>query len=353
MKKIIILLIYLSLVITLQAQGVVEVCFNGETVEVSVPDDVQGVTWTTSGAHVIITSSTTTTEYTYALSGKSDDGSLVLNGSYKLTLELRGLQLTNASGGAAIDIECGKRIAVVLSDGSNNSLSDAPQGAQKAAFYFKGHPEFKGSGTLNVTGRLKHAIAAKEYIELKKTTGHINILGAVGDGIHCGKGKPDGENNFFLMNGGTVDIAGVGDDGIDTDDYGAIRINGGALAVNVGDGVTALKADSIVSITGGVVSLSVDGDGSEGVCAHHSVEVSGGELSIVVTGNGSKAILGKKAAVGATVVNGGYVSITGGKTQLYVLGAGMSDGNGGFIPCAGIVADNEKGPCGYELRAYA
>lgn len=353
MKRIIYLLLCQTLALFGQAQGIVEVCFNGESVEVNVPNDVQGVTWTASGAHVVITSSTTTTEYTYALSGESNNGSFVLNGSYKLTLELRGLQLTNAKSGAAIDIECGKRTAVVLADGTVNNLTDASTGAQKAALYFKGHPEFKGAGTLNVTGRVKHAIAAKEYIELKKTTGRINILGAVGDGIHCGKGTPDGENNYFLMNGGTVDITQVGDDGIDADDYGAIRINGGALAVNVGDDATALKADSIVAIAGGVVSLAVSGEGSKGICACHAVEVSGGDLSIVVTGNGSNAIMGKKSAEGATVVNGGFVNISGGKTILYVLGAGMDDGTGELAPCVGITAGNDISLTGGEVTIVA
>ena len=353
MKRIIFLLCCQVMAMVGHAQGVVEVRFNGESVDVNVPSDVQGVTWTASGAHVTITSSTTTTEYTYALSGESDNGSLVLNGSYKLTLELRGLQLINASNGAAIDIECGKRIAMVLADGTNNTLTDAPTGTQKAALYFKGHPEFKGAGTLNVTGRLKHAISAKEYIELKKTTGCINILGAVGDGIHCGKGKPDGENNYFLMNGGTVDITQVGDDGIDADDYGAIRINGGALAVNVGDAATALKGDSIVAIAGGVVSLAVSGDGSKGICACHTVEVAGGDLSIVVTGNGSKAIMGEKGGEGATVANGGFVSISGGKTILHVLGEGMDDGTGNVSPCVGMAAGNDISLRGGEVTIVA
>ncbi len=340
MKKKIISYLMLVLVATgLHAQGIVEVKFNGNTAEVVVPADVQGVTYSVSGANVTISSTTTNTEYTYSVSGTSDDGSLVMYGAYKLTLRLNGVQLTNAHGGAAIDVECGKRIAVELVEGTVNTLADSPMGAQKAALYFKGHPELKGAGTLNVTGRLKHAICAKEYIELKKSTGNINILGAVSDGIHCGKGNPDAENNYFLMDGGTVDIAHVGSDAIDADDYGTIRIHGGALSLNVGDDATALKADSIVDITGGIINLAVTGNDSEGIRAKYAVNISGGDIHIMVTGNGSKAIKGKREAQLSTVLNGGFVNICGGVMHLYALGESMVDTQGETEKCAAINVD--------------
>ena len=188
------------------AQGTIEITFDGKSADVSIPADVEGVTATKNGANVTIRSATTTTEYTYRVSGQSPDGSLTINGDYKLTLQLAGLPLTNAHGGAAIDVECGKRIAVELVEGTVNTLEDSQFGAQKAALYFKGHPEFEGGGTLNVTGHLKHAICAKEYMELKSSTGTINVLGAPSDGLHCGKGKVANEHNYFLMKGGNTKI---------------------------------------------------------------------------------------------------------------------------------------------------
>lgn len=339
MKKIIVTLLITLACISLHAQGTVKVIYNGNSASVIVPDDVKGVTYTISGAHVILNSTTTTQEYTFSLSGASDNGSLTFYGNYKFTMSFDGLLLTNAKGGAAIDVECGKRIAVVLSDGTINTLADSPSGSQKAALYFKGHPEFKGSGTLNVTGNLKHAICAKEYIELKKSTGAINILGAVSDGIHCGKGTPDWENNYFLMEGGTVDIRQVQGDGIDADDYGAIRINDGAVSITVEHAATALKADSIVSIKGGVVNLSVAGDDSEGIRARHTVDISGGQTSIIVTGNGSTGIKGKRYTEGSTVLNGGYINIDGGTTEVHVLGDAFENEEGESALCTGIRAD--------------
>lgn len=326
--------------LTAEAQNTtIDIIYKGTTAEVNIPDGITDVTPTVEGANVAITSLTSTTEYTYRLSGSSTDGSLLINGAYKLTLLLAGLDLTNAHGGAAIDIECGKRIAVELADGTTNRLADV-SGAQKAALYFKGHAEFEGGGTLNVTGRVKHAICAKEYMELKGSTGTINVLGAQSDGLHCGKGKINNEHNYFLMKGGNVSIMNVGGDGIDSDDYGTIRMEGGVISINVPDGATGLKADSIVTVSGGTVNIAVKGKDSEGIRSRYATNIEGGQLYIVVNGDGSKAIKGKNYTEASTVLNGGYVNISGGETHIQVLGGNLTDATTSEInKCMGLSVD--------------
>ena len=329
-----------TLALGLSAQSPIEIRWSGTAATVNIPADVTGVTATVEGANVSITSTNTDTEYTYRLSGSCSDGSLTIYGDYKLTLQLAGLTLTNAHGGAAIDVECGKRIAVELVKGTRNTLADADKGSQKAALYFKGHAEFEDHGTLNVTGRLKHAICAKEYIELKASTGNINVFGAVSDGIHCGKGKANNEHNYFLMRGGNVNILNVSGDGIDSDDYGTVSIEGGSISINTTDGATALKADSLLNISGGNVNISVTGDDSEGLRSRYRTTISGGRTDIVVTGNGSKAIKGKRYEQEATVLDGGYVDISGGEVNIHVLGGNLKDpATGDISKCMGISVD--------------
>ena len=342
-----------------QAQNTepIRIQYNGNSAKVTVPADINDVTYTAKGANVTINSETTSTEYTYQVSGKASDGSLILNGSYKLTLQLAGIDLTNNHGGAAIDIECGKRIAVELVDGTVNRLADAETGSQKAALYFKGHPEFDGKGTLYVTGNAKHAISAKEYIELKKSTGIINILGAVSDGIHCGKGQENSEHNYFLMKGGVVNITHVGSDGVDSDDFGNIRIEGGAISINVNDDATGLKADSCITITDGVVTVSVTGNDSEGLRAHYATQIEGGKLNISVPGNGSKGIKGKQlTASSETVRDGGHVVVSGGEINIDVTGGNYTteaDGEADVSKCMGVSVDADFTQTGGALRITA
>ena len=242
-----------------------------------------------------------TGEITYILYGESSDGSFTLEGSYKSTVMLNGLSLTNPSG-AAIDIQNGKRIKLNIAAGTYNNLSDGTKGSQKAALYCKGHLELSGTGALTVTGNTAHAISAKEYIEIKES--EITVNKAIKDGINC--------NQYFLMKSGTVNISGTGDDGIqasfkdtmnrEPEDTGNITISGGTLNVAIStDAAKALKADNDIIVSGGVILASTSGNTiwdieksktKSSACfgADGDVNISGGSISLTATGSGGKGI---------------------------------------------------------------
>ena len=147
----------------------VSVVYNEASAAVTVAGNVaKYLTVSVSGAHVNIAQSEEfAEEITYTLSGNSTDGEFYMSGSYKATVELNGLTLTNKTpvkSGAAVHIQNSKRIKVKVMDGTTNTLVDCASGSQKGAFYVKGHPEFSKSGVLNVVGNLKHAIKSGEYI---------------------------------------------------------------------------------------------------------------------------------------------------------------------------------------------
>ena len=241
------------------------------------------VTVSITGGHVEVVNTNTTEEYVTVLSGSCTDGSLTYTGSYKTTLRLNGVTLTNPNGGC-IDIENGKRLSLELTDGTVNTLTDGA-GSQKAAFYCKGHLEVSGGGTLNVTGNLKHAIRSKEYMELKKTTGIIHILSSASDGIHAGQ--------YFEMKGGTVTMDEIAGDGIQSeallegdDNDGQLLIKGGKLEVNLtGNDASALKCDSLLTISGGELTINSTGDDVKAIKSKSDIQISGGILSITQTGS--------------------------------------------------------------------
>ena len=219
-----------------------------------------------SGAHVSITQTNTEAingdEITYQLSGTTTDGSFTLAGSYKCTVSLAGLTMTNPSG-AAINITNGKRIQLSVKGSTENTLTDGSNGSQKACIYSKGQLQLQGKGTLNVAGNTKHGIKSGDYITVKNLT--LNITKAVGDGISC--------NEYFQMRSGTVTIKGVGDDGIQCDldgdtstaettdhedeDSGNIYLEGGTLNVTVtATDAKGIKAVGNMKISGGNISAS-------------------------------------------------------------------------------------------------
>lgn len=228
-------------------------------------NNAPGVTYTAEGGHVVINNTNATEEMEFVLSGTSSDASITYNGVYKCKFHLDGLNLTSTKG-AALDIQCGKRIDVFLVDGTTNSLTDCANGLQKAAFYCKGHMEVEGSGSLTVAGYSRHAIGTNEYLILKENTGNITVTNAVNDAIHAGQ--------YFLMDGGTLNITGMAGDGIQaeiTNDpteelNGQLFINGGSINMKVtGNDVKGIKCDADLAITGGNINIDVTGAGSKGI----------------------------------------------------------------------------------------
>ncbi|MDE5794092.1 MAG: carbohydrate-binding domain-containing protein [Muribaculaceae bacterium] len=317
------------------ADNTVKVEYGNSSASVTIAGNIaQYVDAEIEGGHVSIeqskdVSDTTCGEITYILSGECSDGEFTLEGSYKASIELDGLTLTNPNG-AAIDIENGKRIAVRVKENTVNTLTDGAAGSQKAALYCKGHLEFKQKGTLNVIGNKGHAISAKEYIEIKNAK--INVISAKKDGISC--------NQYFLMESGDLQISGTGDDGIqveykdDTDreaeDTGSITIKGGTININVtADAAKALKADGDFIMTKGDLTATVNGGGiwdsdkkktkaSSCIGIDGNLNISGGTLNLTATNGGGKGI----SVDGNCQISGGTFNIsTSGGMMAYVNGS--------------------------------
>lgn len=312
--------------------GTVTVNYAGSTATVDIAGDIASyVDATISGANVDIVQSSdvseaTCGEITYVLGGNSSDGSLTLGGSYKSRLELNGLSLT-ATSGAALNIQNGKRIALSLREGTENTLIDGADGSQKGCIVCKGHLEIKGKGSLIVTGNTAHAIYAKEYVSLKNST--VTVAGAVKDGINC--------NQYFMMESGSLTIADTGDDGIqvsfkddtdrEADDTGSVSISGSILNVAVSaDASKAIKCEGDILISGGDITAKATGDGvydttklktkaSACLGADGNVTITGGTLNLTATGGGGKGI----NCDGALTINDGTIAIaTSGGIVAYV-----------------------------------
>ena len=259
------------------------IAYDGASATVT-PGNVEGITASVDGATVTIDNANTDREMTFILSGSSEAGSFTYDGSYKACIRLDGVSLQSTSG-AALNIKCGKRIALELADGTENTLSDATDDlGQKAALYCKGHLEVSGGGALTVRGNVKHAISTKEYMLVKKTTGSITVTGAASDGIHAGQ--------YFKMNGGTVSISGTQGDGIQAeatqdgdDNDGQIMVGGGSIDITLsGRDAAALKSDSLLTVSGGKLTITTTGDGDKGLKSKADMHISGGEITFTQSG---------------------------------------------------------------------
>lgn len=254
----------------------VEIYYEGASATITVASNISSYVTVTSGtsSHVNIVQSESFAgvdatadnedgEITYSLSGISSDGEFVLVGSYKCTVELNGVSLTNPGETPAINIKNGKRVAVSAKKDKVNTLTDAATDTLSGCLQCKGHLKMKGKGTLNIYANGKHGIYSKEYLEVKNLT--LNIMSAPKDGLHC--------KNYFLMESGKVNISGAQDDGIqveiegteptvetvehEDEDSGNFYQEGGTLTISGYEG-KAVKADGSINFSGGTQAFDAN-----------------------------------------------------------------------------------------------
>ena len=338
----------------------VEINWTSSAAELTVASDIYSyLTFAGSGTRVKITSSSSlTSEVTYTLSGTCTKGSFYLDGSTDATVLFNGLTLTCADS-AAVNIQNGKRINVNVE--GTNTLRDGTKSSGKGALVINGHSQFSGSGTLTLYGMASHAFWADEYVQMKQSfTGSLVVAYAAGDGINV--------NQYFELNGGTVQISGTMDDGIQVnadDKYpGYFNVDGGSLDIsttaaaskginaegyihidndkstptititNSGTGTydstdkeakgsACMKSDGSIIVDAGTITLTATGNGGKGLKCDSTFTMNDGTLTISTSGgsytsnNDTTYPKGLKAGtesgstrVGGIVINGGTLSIT-------------------------------------------
>ena len=196
--------------------------FNGTSAKVKqqVKDSVNV---TVDGAHVKIESTFQTHKLTLLLSGKSDDGQLVLKTAGKAKLKLKDLQLTSQEG-APLDLKNKKKVEIVAADGTKNTLTitacNDTANHKAATIWAKDKLLFSGKGTLNVvaTGDGCRGIKSKDDITIEDLT-----LNVTTSGNHLGEkpfsmggfpGMPEG--GFQMPEGGFPGFGGMRPEGNDS-----------------------------------------------------------------------------------------------------------------------------------------
>lgn len=203
---------------------------------------------------------TITDEGTYVLSGKLDDGMIVVNAdkTNKVQLVLNGVSISSADC-APIYIYQADKVFLTLAENTENSLSNGgtftaiDDNNIDAVIFSKEDLTLNGNGSLTVTSPAGHGIVSKD--ELKITGGNYSITAA----FHGLSGKDN-----LCIAGGIIDIT-AGKDGMkaqheEDSNLGLVYIGNGTFAVRAeGDG---LSASGYMQILDGSFDI-VTGGGSE------------------------------------------------------------------------------------------
>ena len=257
---------------------------NGQA-EVNNPFENYGVTVNIEKQNVTIISTTMDMEVNYVLSGNTSNGFVKIYSDLRFGLILNGVSILNPTG-AAINIQSGNRISVMLVDHTSNRLIDGGSFQMtagedmKATFFSEGQLIFNGAGSLLVYGNYGHAICSDDYIRINN--GNITVNNATSDGIHC--------NDYFEMNGGKL-VVNAKSDGVDCA-KGYITINNGEIQIYSGN--KGLKSIENLTISGGRTEIE---SLEEGIRAEGNIVVTGGEIFCygragLMSRNGAIAITG-------------------------------------------------------------
>ncbi|MBO7580153.1 MAG: carbohydrate-binding domain-containing protein [Bacteroidaceae bacterium] len=176
--------------------------YNGSTVKVD-QKEKDSVTVTVKGANVNIDSKYTAHKLSVRLTGKSEDGQLILKTAGKAKVTLDKLNLTSQEG-APIDLKNKKKVEVAVADGTENTLTitacNDTANHKAAVIWAKDKLLLSGKGTLNIvaTGDGCRGIKTKDDITIEDLT-----LNVTTSGNHLGE-KPFSFGGFGGFGGGEM-----------------------------------------------------------------------------------------------------------------------------------------------------
>lgn len=283
------------------------------------------VTVEVNGAHVSIASAFQTHKLTVAVSGKSDDGQLILKTDGKAKVKLNKLDLTSQEG-APLWLKNKKKVEIEAANGTENTLTltacNDTANNKSAVIWAKDKILLSGKGTLNIvaTGDGCRGIKCKDNITIEDLT-----LNVTTSGNHLGEkpfsfggfggDMPDfGEGGFPDFGGGFPPMGGFGGFGAPADStrQGGFPM-GNFPMPDFGGGFPPM---------GGFGGFGAGEDGEEGggmdfakhkyvspakgIASKNIVTINSGHVTVTTNTPGAEGIEGKKGVI----LNGGDVNVT-------------------------------------------
>ncbi|WP_421084343.1 carbohydrate-binding domain-containing protein [Rothia nasimurium] len=299
------------------------------TIDLSNPTATEGVT--VDNGLITITAAGN-----YRLTGTLADGQVVVAAGEEdvVRLILDNASITNKDG-AAIDAESANETIIYTESGTTNTIADgstyAATGTEDpdAALYARTDLTLAGEGTLKVSGNYGDGIASGDGLTI--AGGTIEVT-ATDDGI---KGK-----DYVDILGGTIDVTATSD-GIkstnDTDaERGWVRLLDGTITISSGD--DGFKSERELEIAGGTLTVEESVEAIEG----QYLTISGGTTNATSSDDGLNATIPSTTTTSAGGMNqvvDASISITGGELTLNVEGDGI-DSNGTAEISGGTVIVN-------------
>ena len=306
-------------------------------------------------------------EGVYLFKGSLSDGQIIVaaGSKDKVQIVLDNVNITK-NGGAAIQVKTADKVFVTTKEGTQNSLSSkgdfgVTEDNVDGTIFSKSDVVLNGVGSLKVECETAHAVISKD--NLKIAGGSYEISGAkrglsgndsiriAGGNITVNSGKDaihsenteDSAKGYVYIAGGNIKLNSTTDS---IDASGKIDIKGGTLDITSGGGADksasqdsckGIKADGVITISGGNINMDCLDDAIHGAA---DVNVSGGAIEIKTGDDAVHSDLAVNIS-GGTIngtdcyegIEGLTINISGGDTRVVTSddglnAAGGNDGSG-------------------------
>ena len=286
--------------------------YNGAKAEVQ-QNTNDSVSVIVDGANVNIESLYKDHKLTVRLTGKSDNGQLILKTAGKAKVELDGLTLTSQEG-APLDLKNKKKVEVVATKGTNNTLTitacNDTVNHKAATIWAKDKLLLSGKGTLNIiaTGDGCRGIKTKKDITIEELTLNVTTSGDnLGEKpFGFGGGMPDFGGGMPDFGGGMPDFGNF-----PRPDFGGGFPGGGGFA---GGGFPpfgrsarndSTSEDDFEGFGGGFGGKHKYIASTKGIASKGKITINSGNITVRTTTAGAEGIEGKEGIV----FNGGNVDV--------------------------------------------
>lgn len=223
------------------------------------------------GAEVSNNKVTITKAGTYSVSGKVEDGQIIVDAGKedKVYLILNGADI-NCSNSAPIYVKNAKKAIISLAEGTENNITDGEtyvfedesSNDPNAAIFSKDDMAIIGTGKLTVNANYNNGIASND--DLKIQSGNI-VVNAKNNGI---KGK-----DCINVTDGNITINSKGDgmksDNTTDDSKGYIYIEGGKI--NITSGQDGIQAETQLLVADGDITIKTGGGSENSTKANQSL----------------------------------------------------------------------------------
>lgn len=346
----------------------VEISFKGGAVESS--ELPQGIDVAAEDGNILVNSSLQGVEY--ILSGDSQCGTVTIISEHSPLVTLNGLSLVSV-GENTLQVSS-KDIIYIRATGvvslADKAVADG-RDKQAAVLKLMGRALFVGDGVLALSAERRNAILVTDTMYV--ASGDIVVHAAKANAVLANKGvcmyggslnaKADKDvlrskddlylyggklvlsslpakadavqvRNLYCIDGEVgIDVAGEAADGIKA--KGDMVVAGGRIEVKTSGGAqfsekkydyssaSCIKCDSLLRISGGVLSLMSCGDGAKGISVDGGISVSGGDIKVRTTGNDVNHPIDLNAHASCKGIKcDGSIEFAGGSVDVAVLGKG-------------------------------